>query len=60
MPTAAMVLDAMAPMYGLLGWDPWSFQAVSHNEDRTVAAIKQYTRWGVSDVYFLAIHFGKA
>jgi len=59
-PTAAMVLHAMQPMYELIGLDPWSFFSVTANPDRTVASIKQYTRWGISDIYFLAIYFNKA
>merc|ERR1712048_363549 len=47
-------------MYDLLGWDPWSFFSVTSNPERTVATIKQYTRWGISDVFFLAIYFDKA
>lgn len=59
-PTGAMCLDAMKPMYDILGWDPWSFFSVTANEERTVANIKQYTRWGISDVFFLSIYFEKA
>mmetsp|Transcript_45513 Transcript_45513/g.140637 ORF Transcript_45513/g.140637 Transcript_45513/m.140637 type:complete len:790 (-) Transcript_45513:111-2480(-) len=58
-PTAAMVLHAMKPMYDLIGMNPWNFFSVTANAERTVATIKQYTRWGISDIYFLAIYFDK-
>mmetsp|Transcript_1392 Transcript_1392/g.3386 ORF Transcript_1392/g.3386 Transcript_1392/m.3386 type:complete len:773 (-) Transcript_1392:112-2430(-) len=57
---AAAVLHAMEPMYNTIGFDPWSFFSVTANADRTVATIKQYTRWGISDIYFLSLYFGKA
>merc|ERR1719436_1279203 len=59
-PTAAMVLHEFKPMYDLLGWNAWNFFSVTSNPERTIASIKQYTRWGISDVFFLAIYFGKA
>jgi len=59
-PTAAMVLHAMKNMYDLLGWDAWTFFSVTANPERTAAAIKQYTRWGISDIYFLALYYKKA
>jgi len=58
-PTAAMVLHAMKPMYDLIGMNPWNFFSVTANAERTVATIKQYTRWGISDIYFLALYFEK-
>lgn len=58
-PTAAMALNAMEPMYKLCGLDPWGFFSVTANEDRTVANIKQYTRWGISDIFFIANIWGK-
>mmetsp|Transcript_106189 Transcript_106189/g.226677 ORF Transcript_106189/g.226677 Transcript_106189/m.226677 type:complete len:722 (-) Transcript_106189:49-2214(-) len=59
-PTGAMCLNAMKPMYDLLNWDPWKFFSVVANEDRTVANIKQFTRWGISDVFFVCQYYGKA
>jgi len=56
---AATVLRAMEPMYKYYGKDPWSYYSVQTNADRSVASIKQYTRWGIGDVYFLGVHYGK-
>jgi len=58
-PTAAMVLQAMMPMYALVGLNPWNFFSVTANAERTVATIKQYTRWGISDIYILSMYFDK-
>eukprot|EP00747_Dinoflagellata_sp_TGD_P127877 gnl/TRDRNA2_/TRDRNA2_174456_c1_seq2.p1 gnl/TRDRNA2_/TRDRNA2_174456_c1~~gnl/TRDRNA2_/TRDRNA2_174456_c1_seq2.p1 ORF type:complete len:696 (+),score=111.19 gnl/TRDRNA2_/TRDRNA2_174456_c1_seq2:66-2153(+) len=58
-PTAAMMLDAMKPMYDLVGWDPWNFFSVSANADRSVANIKQYTRWGIGDAAFIAVYYDR-
>eukprot|EP00933_Yihiella_yeosuensis_P006094 TRINITY_DN110746_c0_g1_i1.p1 TRINITY_DN110746_c0_g1~~TRINITY_DN110746_c0_g1_i1.p1 ORF type:complete len:566 (-),score=115.97 TRINITY_DN110746_c0_g1_i1:135-1811(-) len=58
-PPAATVLKAMEPMYKYYGKDPWSYFSVQANADRSVAQIKQYTRWGVGDVYFLGVFYGK-
>mmetsp|Transcript_106188 Transcript_106188/g.226672 ORF Transcript_106188/g.226672 Transcript_106188/m.226672 type:complete len:772 (-) Transcript_106188:14-2329(-) len=60
LPTAAMVLHSMKNMYDILNWDPWKFFSVTANADRSVATIKQYTRWGISDIYFLALYYDKA
>ena len=59
-PPAAMVLDAMKPMYDFLGIDVWSFYAVQANADRTAATIRQKSRVGIGDFYFLATYYGKA
>lgn len=54
----AEILRMMEPMYGLVGLDPWSWWSVANkNAARTLAQIKQYTRWGVGDVYFLALYY---
>jgi len=58
-PPAAVILHAMEPMYALYGMDPWNFFSVQANATRTVASIKQYTRWGIGDVYFLGVAYGK-
>jgi len=58
-PTAAMVLNSMEPMYAVCGWSPWNFFSVTANPERTTATIKQYTRWGIADVHFLACYFDK-
>mmetsp|Transcript_101609 Transcript_101609/g.287913 ORF Transcript_101609/g.287913 Transcript_101609/m.287913 type:complete len:708 (-) Transcript_101609:528-2651(-) len=58
-PTAAMVLWALRNAYDVIGMDPWDCFSVIANPERTVASIKQYTRWGITDVTFLAMYFGK-
>jgi hypothetical protein len=57
-PPAAFILDAFVPMYKQCGWDPWEFFSITSNADRTVASIKQYTRWGIGDATFLAVTYG--
>jgi len=59
-PPAAFILDSFEPMYSILGWDPWKFFSVTANSERTVATIKQYTRWGIGDATFLAIYWNRA
>lgn len=59
-PPAACILRAMEPMYKYYGKDPWSYPAVSSTADRRIASIKQYTRWAIQDVYFLAVFYGRA
>merc|ERR1712232_584902 len=57
---AAQILDVMIPMYKLCGWDPWEWwSVVSKDKGRTKVTIKQYTRWGVGDIYFLATYYGR-
>ena len=48
-PTAAMVLDAMKPMYNFLDADVWTFYAVQASADRSVATIRQKSRFGIGD-----------
>lgn len=59
-PPAAMVLDAMKPMYNFLDLNVWDFYAVQANSDRTTATIRQKSRFGIGDFYFLATCYGKA
>ncbi|CAE7223970.1 unnamed protein product [Symbiodinium sp. CCMP2592] len=59
-PPAAMVLDAMKPMYNFLDVNVWDFYAVQANSDRTNATIRQKSRFGIGDFYFLATCYGKA
>jgi len=59
-PPAAFILDAFKPMYDLVGWDAWKFFSVTANSDRTVATIRQYTRWGIGDATFLAVYWDRA
>merc|ERR1719277_610283 len=58
--TAAHILKRMEPMYKLIGVDPWSISSVTATDNHSLATIRQETRWGVSDIYFLALYFGKA
>jgi len=58
-PQASMVLRGMEPMYKLHGKDPWQFFSVESTIERQTANIKQYARWGISDLYFLCIYYGK-
>uniref|UniRef100_A0A7S1RW91 Uncharacterized protein n=1 Tax=Alexandrium catenella TaxID=2925 RepID=A0A7S1RW91_ALECA len=58
-PPAAVVLRAMEPAYKLYGTDPWSYFSVTSTADRSHASIKQYTRWGIGDIYFLGVFYGK-
>jgi len=58
-----MVLDAMQPMYDLMnggrGEDPWSYYSVIASKDRSVATIRQASRFGIGDIYFLAHYYEK-
>lgn len=58
-PSAAMLLDMMKPMYDMIPDDPWDYYAVQGNKDRTHATIRQKSRFGIGDVYFLASYYGK-
>lgn len=57
--SAALFLNASKPMYDLVGFDPWSYYAVQGNAARTNCQIVQKARFGIGDVYFLAISWGK-
>lgn len=58
-PPAAVILQAMEPAYKLYGTDPWSYFSVTSTADRSHASIKQYTRWGIGDIFFLGVYYGK-
>jgi len=57
------VFDMMKPMYDMMnrgrGEDPWSYYAVIANAQRTVVTVRQKSRFGIGDVFFLASYFGK-
>jgi len=59
-PPGAMVMDAMQLMYDLLPDDPWTYYGIMANKDRTTCTIRQKSRFGIGDVYFLAVHYQKA
>jgi len=54
--SAALFLRAMEPMYRLTPWDPWSYYSVQCNEARTHVTIQQKARFGIGDVFFLAVY----
>lgn len=58
-PPAATILRTLEPMYKYYGADVWSYFSVTTNADRSTASIKQYTRWGIGDIYFLAVYYDK-
>lgn len=57
--TAASFVRAMEPMYNLVGFDPWSYYAIHANQKRTVVSIQQKARFGIGDVYFVALYYEK-
>jgi len=57
--SGVMVLNTMKPMYDLVGFDPWNYYAVQANASRTSCSIMQKARFGIGDVYFLAVSWGK-
>ncbi|CAE7498670.1 unnamed protein product [Symbiodinium sp. CCMP2592] len=57
--SASLFLHAMKPMYDLLGWDVWTYYAVQGNANRSNCYIQQKARFGIGDVYFCAISWGK-
>lgn len=57
--SAGLMLEAMGPMYDLIGVDQWQYYAVSSNGSRTNVHIRQASRFGIGDVYYLAMYYGK-
>jgi len=56
--SAALTLEAMAPMYDLINVDQWSYYSVIANQSRTSVQIRQKSRFGIGDVYFLGMYYG--
>jgi len=57
---ARMVLTMFEPMYRLCGMgDPWSYWSVHASKDRQNVTIMQNSRFGIGDVTFLAVAYGK-
>jgi len=56
---ASWVLEMCSPMYDLIGVDQWSYYAVNANADRSNVLIKQNSRFGIGDIYFLSMFYGK-
>ncbi|CAK0868368.1 unnamed protein product, partial [Prorocentrum cordatum] len=63
--STTLCLDSMKPMYQLAAdrsgdasFDPWVYHSVHANKDRTHVTISQKARFGIGDMYFLAIAMG--
>jgi len=59
-PPGAMVMEAMQPMYDFIPDDPWTYYGIMSNKDRTTCTIRQKSRFGIGDAYFLACHYRRA
>lgn len=61
MPTPGkLVLDMFKPMYELADFgDPWDYWSVHANSDRSKATIIQNSRFGIGDITFLMVIYGK-
>lgn len=57
--SGALFLKSAEHMYKLTPWDPWSYHSVHTNEARSRATIEQKARFGIGDVYFLAVYMQK-
>jgi hypothetical protein len=40
--------------------DPWDYYCVNANKTRTTATLRQDSRFGITDVFYLSCHYGKA
>lgn len=56
---AKMCMDMMKCMYDLAGDDAWTYYAVVTNEKRTTVTLRQASRFGIGDIFYLARYFGK-
>jgi len=57
----ALLLDLFAPMFQRCGLgDPWQYWSVHANAARSNAHIIQGSRFGIGDVFFLAVAYGRA
>jgi len=55
-----MVLKMFEPMYKLTGFgDPWAFWSVHTNKERTHVSIVQNSRFGIGDITFIAVAWGR-
>eukprot|EP00418_Pyrodinium_bahamense_P058715 CAMPEP_0179161796 /NCGR_PEP_ID=MMETSP0796-20121207/79224_1 /TAXON_ID=73915 /ORGANISM="Pyrodinium bahamense, Strain pbaha01" /LENGTH=605 /DNA_ID=CAMNT_0020863937 /DNA_START=68 /DNA_END=1885 /DNA_ORIENTATION=- len=59
-PPGAMMMEFMQPMYDLIPDDPWNYYGIMANKDRTTCTVRQKSRFGIGDVYFLACYYKKA
>mmetsp|Transcript_39915 Transcript_39915/g.90068 ORF Transcript_39915/g.90068 Transcript_39915/m.90068 type:complete len:629 (-) Transcript_39915:47-1933(-) len=55
--SAALTMEAMSPMYDLIGIDHWTYYAVYANESRSNVTLRQKSRFGIGDVYYLAMYY---
>jgi hypothetical protein len=55
--SAVLTLECAAPMYDLIGVDQWSYYCVYANEARTTCTMRQKSRFGIGDVYFLGMYY---
>mmetsp|Transcript_41645 Transcript_41645/g.89407 ORF Transcript_41645/g.89407 Transcript_41645/m.89407 type:complete len:625 (-) Transcript_41645:281-2155(-) len=56
--SAALTMEAMTPMYSLINVDQWQYYCVFANESKTNVQLRQKSRFGIGDVYFLSMYFG--
>lgn len=56
--SAALTMEAMSPMYDLINVDQWQYYCVFANEARTTVNLRQRSRFGIGDVYFLSMYYG--
>mmetsp|Transcript_17724 Transcript_17724/g.44887 ORF Transcript_17724/g.44887 Transcript_17724/m.44887 type:complete len:642 (+) Transcript_17724:61-1986(+) len=56
--SGVLYMKSTEPMYNLTPFDPWKYHSVATNEQRTHMTINQKARFGIGDVYFLAIAMG--
>lgn len=61
MPTPGkLVLDMFKPMYELADFgDPWEYWSVHASQDRSKVSVVQNSRFGIGDVTFLMVIYGK-
>mmetsp|Transcript_109510 Transcript_109510/g.194152 ORF Transcript_109510/g.194152 Transcript_109510/m.194152 type:complete len:662 (+) Transcript_109510:65-2050(+) len=55
----SLVMKSFGPAYDMLGFDPWSYHSVYSNAARTNVSVQQKSRFGIGDVYFIAVYMGK-
>jgi len=53
-------LNMLQHGYKLVNYDPWDMHSVTTNNSHSFANIYQKTRFGIGDLYFLAIGYGLA
>jgi len=57
---ASMVLNSFGPMFQNCGFgDPWEYHSVYASKDRSKCTISSASRFGIGDVTFLAVAWGR-